>query len=64
MTADSERFVKVYFSDEPDIPFPNGKSLKDFLPRLKNSTRYDRRRSGELFGENRLMALYETGNAR
>ena len=27
-----ERFVKVYFSDEPDIPFPEDKSLKDFLP--------------------------------
>ena len=30
--ADSERFVKVYFSDEPDIPFPDGTSRKDFLP--------------------------------
>ncbi len=28
----SERFVKVYFADEPDIPFPEKKSLKDFLP--------------------------------
>ena len=28
----SERFVKVYFADEPDIPFPENKSLKDFLP--------------------------------
>jgi len=28
----SERFVKVYFADEPDIPFPDKKSLKDFLP--------------------------------
>ena len=28
----SERFVKVYFADEPDIPFPEHKSLKDFLP--------------------------------
>ncbi len=30
--AHSERFVKVYFADEPDIPFPEKKSLKDFLP--------------------------------
>jgi len=30
--AHSERFVKVYFADEPDIPFPANKSLKDFLP--------------------------------
>lgn len=29
---DSERFVKVYFADEPDIPFPDKKTLKDFLP--------------------------------
>jgi len=28
----SERFVKVYFADEPNIPFPEKKSLKDFLP--------------------------------
>ena len=28
----SERFVKVYFADEPDIPFPENKGLKDFLP--------------------------------
>ena len=28
----SERFVKVYFPDEPAIPFPGKKSLKDFLP--------------------------------
>ena len=28
----SERFVKVYFADEPDIPFPEHQSLKDFLP--------------------------------
>jgi len=28
----SERFVKVYFADEPDIPFPANRSLKDFLP--------------------------------
>jgi hypothetical protein len=28
----SERFVKVWFADEPDIPFPENKSLKDFLP--------------------------------
>ena len=27
-----ERFVKVYFADEPDIPFPEKKGLKDFLP--------------------------------
>ena len=27
-----ERFVKVYFTDEPDIPFPDDRSLKDFLP--------------------------------
>jgi len=27
-----ERFVKVYFADEPDIPFPEKRSLKDFLP--------------------------------
>ena len=31
---DSERFVKVYFADEPDIPFPEKKTLKNFLPRL------------------------------
>ena len=30
--ANSEHLVKVYFADEPDIPFPDGKSLKDFLP--------------------------------
>lgn len=30
--AHSERFVKVYFADEPNIPFPENKSLKDFLP--------------------------------
>jgi hypothetical protein len=24
--------VKVYFSDEPDIPFPENKTIKDFLP--------------------------------
>ena len=29
---DSERFVKVYFADESDIPFPGRKGLKDFLP--------------------------------
>jgi hypothetical protein len=29
---DSERFVKVYFADESNIPFPANKSLKDFLP--------------------------------
>ncbi len=29
---DSERFVKVYFADEADIPFPEKKGLKDFLP--------------------------------
>ncbi|MEA3212303.1 MAG: hypothetical protein QOE70_5360 [Chthoniobacter sp.] len=29
---DSERFVKVYFADEADVPFPENKSLKDFLP--------------------------------
>jgi hypothetical protein len=28
----SERFVKVYFADEPEFPFPGKKSLKDFLP--------------------------------
>jgi hypothetical protein len=28
----SERFVKVYFADEPGISFPDNKSLKDFLP--------------------------------
>ena len=28
----SQRFVKVYFADEPDIPFPDNKTLKDFLP--------------------------------
>ncbi|MEP6672812.1 MAG: hypothetical protein ABJF10_26845 [Chthoniobacter sp.] len=27
-----ERFVKVYFADEPDIPFPEKRGLKDFLP--------------------------------
>ena len=25
-----ERFVKVYFADEPDIPFPEKKTLKGF----------------------------------
>lgn len=30
--ADSGHVVKVYFADEQDIPFPDGKSLKDFLP--------------------------------
>ena len=30
--ASSERFVKVYFADELNIPYPAGKSLKDFLP--------------------------------
>lgn len=30
--AHSERFVKVYFADESDIPFPDNKSMKDFLP--------------------------------
>ena len=29
---DSERFVKVYFADESDIPFPENRSLRDFLP--------------------------------
>jgi len=24
--------VKVYFTDEPDIPFPENKTIKDFLP--------------------------------
>jgi hypothetical protein len=28
----SARFVKVYFADEPDIPFPAKTGLKDFLP--------------------------------
>ena len=28
----SEHFVKVYFADEANIPFPENKSLKDFLP--------------------------------
>lgn len=28
----SAGFVKVYFADELDIPFPDDKSLKDFLP--------------------------------
>lgn len=28
----SDRFVKVYFADDPNIPFPENKSLKDFLP--------------------------------
>jgi len=27
-----ERFVKVYFADEPDIPFPEKRSLKEFFP--------------------------------
>ncbi len=31
-SKDSERFVKVYFADEADIPFPEKKTLKDFLP--------------------------------
>jgi hypothetical protein len=31
-TDRSERFVKVYFADEPDVPYPANKSLKDFLP--------------------------------
>ncbi len=30
--AHAERFVKVWFADEPDIPFPEKKTLKDFLP--------------------------------
>jgi hypothetical protein len=30
--AGSEQFVKVYFADEADVPFPAGKTLKDFLP--------------------------------
>ena len=30
--ANSERLIKVYFADEPDIPFPDKKGLKDFLP--------------------------------
>ena len=29
---DAARFVKVYFADEPDIPFPKDRSIKDFLP--------------------------------
>jgi hypothetical protein len=29
---DSERFVKVYFAEESDIPFPEQRSLRDFLP--------------------------------
>jgi hypothetical protein len=28
----SEPFIKVYFADEPNIPLPEKKSLKDFLP--------------------------------
>lgn len=28
----SAYLVKVYFSDEPDIPFPDNKTIKDFLP--------------------------------
>lgn len=28
----SERLVKVYFADEPDIPFPEKKGLNDLLP--------------------------------
>ena len=28
----SKHFVKVWFTDEPDIPFPENKVLKDFLP--------------------------------
>lgn len=28
----SECFVKVYFADEQEIPFPDNKSVKDFLP--------------------------------
>lgn len=27
-----QQFVKVYFADEPDIPFPTGTKLKDFIP--------------------------------
>ena len=29
---DAERLAKVYFASEPDIPFPEKKSLKDFPP--------------------------------
>ena len=28
----SKYLMKVYFADEPDIPFPENKTLKDFLP--------------------------------
>ena len=28
----SQQFVKVYFADEPNIPFPEGKKLTDFTP--------------------------------
>jgi hypothetical protein len=32
LPAKSSYVVKVYFADEPDIPFPENKTLKDFLP--------------------------------
>ena len=28
----SERFVKVYFADESEIPFPEKRTFKGFLP--------------------------------
>lgn len=28
----SARFVRVHFADEPDIPFPDNRTLKDFVP--------------------------------
>ena len=32
LPPDSKYVVKAYFSDEPDIPLPEHKTLKDFLP--------------------------------
>jgi len=32
LPPNSKYVVKVYFPDEPDIPFPENKTLKDFLP--------------------------------
>jgi hypothetical protein len=32
LPANSAYVVKVYFADEPDIPFPENRTVKDFLP--------------------------------
>jgi hypothetical protein len=32
VTSKSAYLVKVYFADEPDIPFPKNRTIKDFLP--------------------------------